>query len=162
MTDLHDKARALLALRDKADEAPWIANGIAIEGAMEVPEFELPTFNKYENTKFAAAAHDMADTIAELLTENERLAAALSVAKEIILKLDADRADLYARAEAAEARLRELASAEPVACVCTYEGSDGIPFSVFVDPSTARRSPPDIGEPVPLIPRPSMEGKANG
>lgn len=72
MSELHDKARALLALRDGVDEAPWFANGIAIDGAMEIPEFELPTFSRYENVKFAAAAHDMADMIAALLAENER------------------------------------------------------------------------------------------
>lgn len=65
-------------------------------------------------------------------------------------------AELLAENERLTARLRELANEEPVACVCTYEGSDGIPFSVFIDPDTARRSPPDVGEPVPLILRPAM------
>ena len=125
MTDLHDKARALLEWHKRAAN-----NGVSTE-----PEDNL------------------ADTIAELLAENERLAAALSVAKEIILKLDADRADLYARAEAAEARYKALC--EGIDIHERYAGLNGdrdwCAQGVWLRPGEAVAVVKES-----LIPRPSM------
>lgn len=128
-----DRARALLALREKATPVDGAVFREYDHGGgrlfVEAPQRRLILDVYHEGDRdFFFSAHKMADTIAELLAEVERLTS----------------------------RLRELASAEPVAYVCTYEGADGIPFSVFIDPDTARRSPPDIGEPVPLIRRPEM------
>lgn len=154
MSELHDRARALIpSLIGTSYGLPADARGWT----------DRPGEGSVPNN----VCTDAADTIAELLAENERLERAVfhetcevvRAEKRGIERIEEWQAKCLvatARAEAAEARMRELASAEPVACVCAYEGSDGIPFSVFLDPDTARRSPPDIGEPVPLIRRPEM------
>ena len=131
MTDLHDKATA--AGRNwyyegahRAEEAEDVANRLALVAQRDA-----------------------------LLAENERLAAALSAAKEIILKLDADRADVYARAEAAEARLKALC--DGIDIHERYAGLNGdrdwCAQGVWLRPGEAVAVVKES-----LIPRPSMEG----
>jgi len=89
MSELHDKARVLLALRKNTTPAPWYAVGRMIECGDGVPDpgccmpeyygqGHLRSSDKREvaNAAFMGAAHDMADMIAALLAENERLQAA--------------------------------------------------------------------------------------
>lgn len=133
MTDLHDKARALLALRKK-----WPVS------------FEDEHLNN----------HEVADIIAELLAENERLTeevrqceAYMPLLTERMMDAEAALAnervhviELTDRAESAEARFQALCEAEPVAVVDTH-GIGRILWLALV---------PDG---VRLIPRPSMEVK---
>ena len=135
MTDLHDKARALLEWHKRAAN-----NGVSTE-----PEDNL------------------ADTIAELLAENERLTAerqhvyASGVSdgrngtpcEAIRMQQEID--ELRARAEAAESRLRELASAEPVAWM-----DPNMPITMHHRNKALGVGPSCT---IPLIRRPSMEGK---
>ncbi len=150
MTALHDKARTLLALRDKATPGPWHANGIAIEGAMDISEWETPTFSRYENTEFASAAHDMADLIrdqdakiAALLAENERLT-------EESAWLARGNESLRNRVGDAESRYAALCEAEPVALLCV----DGDHRCLMCDDDSALNALPHGTS---LIPLPSME-----
>jgi len=149
MTDLHDKARALLALREKATPGPWstylnsvksMTVRLMFPDGQEACEIALcrHTTDAIQNAQFIAAAHDMADTIRDLLAENERLKATPPDYVKVVTRLT------Y-RAEAAEARLRALCEAEPVAWLdpVTYQGSK-------------RRTNWCT---LALIPRPSMEGK---
>jgi len=121
MTDLHDKARNLLALREKATPGPWLmrwkSNSLHKAPPPNTPytygDFVITVGSddhdgeKTEDVDFIAAAHDMADIIAALLAENERLTLALDGSRHAVSYWTEQHA-------AAEARLRELASAEAV------------------------------------------------
>ena len=122
MTELHDKARALLALRDKA------------------PISFADNCERCDN---------MADTIAALLAENERLRGDCEAAINTQYAQRKERDAAIARAEAAEAKLRGLCEMEPVASIVSRLDADE--SFVWGDHPFG----------IPLIPRPSME-KKNG
>lgn len=158
--ELLQRARELLALRDKATP---------IEGAV---------FNRYEHgggrlynengkrtliadcfnesdREFFFAAHDMADTIRDLLAAFENVRSA-----------NVDCMEWYraaiARAEAAEARLRELASAEPLFLLHTGKiHSDGEQDDWDSEAASGKRVDAFCqlhpGQTVPLIRRPEMQ-----
>lgn len=181
--ELMNRAREFLALRDEATPGPWRrASGTAnyrIYGSMrlvaEVNQVEhitrsgqvLADSDGHANANFIAAAHDMADTIADLLAEVERLTIRESALSDAHVEIHGHR---FACSQAvanyvqqindqrvtAESRLRELASAEPVAMLCEYEAPNGELYIAAVHPDVARKVPPDRGEPIPLIRRPEM------
>ena len=166
MTDLHDKARNLLALREKATPGPWLmrwkSNSLHKAPPPNTPytygDFVITVGSddhdgeKTEDVDFIAAAHDMADIIAALLAENERLTAALKSANTQAERFEREwylRGDAL---EAAEARLRALCEQEPVAWLYQHpvlgdnvQMEDQKPYGIWSQKA--------------LIPRPSMEGK---
>jgi len=87
MSELHDNARALLALRDDATPGPWLYRGKSNSLHRPPPAGTPYTYGdfvvtigsddnpneRWQDLDFLAAAHEMADTIAGLLAENERL-----------------------------------------------------------------------------------------
>lgn len=156
--ELMNRARELLALRDKATPGPWVF--VPHPTARDSGPWLVRPRVCYEiesigDARLITAAHDMADTIRDLLAEVERLRRlagatyqALAAANGPVVMLDnlsaatagkelphdanaglpwdagrdldhavANWTNESARAEVAEARLRELASAEPVAWV---------------------------------------------
>lgn len=161
MTDLHDKARALLALREKATQGPWrddadtygdpddvsVYAGEDFIANMGIPGGSVAFDVQPNNGRFIAAAHDMADTIRDLLAENERL-------KNALAERQAHWRDAVSRAEAAEARYKALCEAEPVACISPAELAHlKRARSAIVIPADAA-----VADDLILIPRPSMEG----
>lgn len=126
--ELIQKARALLALREKATPGPWVLDWnvsrldvLSSCSAHLVATLRRSAFSPTvddaakSNAHMIAAAHDMADTIAELLDKFEMLQWRCdNLMKGINV--------LGERADAAEARLRELASAEPVAVIAEEYG----------------------------------------
>lgn len=77
MSELHDKARVLLALREKASPGPWSVYGDACRVAARGDYMTESLTNRdgdffrADDARFVAAAHGMADTIRDLLVENE-------------------------------------------------------------------------------------------
>lgn len=178
MTDLHDKARALLALRDKATPGPWIyvrrdewGHSVATQHG-EIPDgspnyWTVASINKNRepeheaNARLIASAHDMADLIrdqdakiAALLAENERLTHALAAQVAATNGASAYAVEQANRAEAAEARLKALCEAEPVVWMQTDRMD-----TEFSKLQLARADKVAGWSEIPLIPRPSMEGK---
>ena len=119
MSELHDKARAMVALRDKAPAAPWRCFGTDHElrvlgGRNGYTLFRIDSGGR-DAMEFAAAAHRMADLIAaqdakiaELEAENEGLSMTNALANSTLLAIES-------RAETAEAAYRNVCEAEPVA-----------------------------------------------
>ncbi len=132
MTDLHDKARAVVAKVMSAREATnhWLAGGA-------------------EDCDLDDAVLDLIAATADLLAENERLTHALAAQVAATNGASAYAVEQTHRAEAAEARLRQLASAEPVAWAYKMEGD--LQWQYTPNQQIA------IGLVVPLIRRPSME-----
>lgn len=86
------------------------------------------------------SAGELADMLGEMVVAHERMAKIVETANSTI-------ANFALIAEAAEARLRQLASAEPVRCpLCQYQNGHRIGCD---------NNPVDIA--LRLIPRPSME-----
>lgn len=177
MTDLHDKVRALLALRDKATPGPWFSG---IHGVNTGPSWLIRPSVAYEiesenNAAFIAAAHDMADTVADLLAENERLTHALAAQVAATNGASAYAVEQAHRAEAAEAACENLGvtpqqAAEGLArfkardariaeleaqyrALCEAE-----PVAWYSERTRMSNYREIFGYNVPLIPRPSMEG----
>lgn len=168
--ELKARAERLLALRDKATPGKWDAwttggrNGgsgrmqqvpdLKIRAKRDVPannpfatdtaEVCAMTAHSYlfqsADAEFICSAHDMADLIRDLLAEVERLTAAFQRAHDQAFENGT-------RAHAAEARLRELASAEPVAWLTDREAT-------YFDREDARRDSDGFIE--ALIRRPEM------
>lgn len=152
MSELHDKARALLGLKSMAPRGPWMCFGkdhdiSVIGGDGSFSLFRIDCGGRAA-MEFAAAAHEMADTIAELLAKNKHLAASAQIWENQAAKQRTNWDVIRIRAEAAEERLRELCEVEPAG----YQWLDTAHFRRRI-PNTAAP-----GEFTPLIPRPSMPG----
>lgn len=158
--ELMNRARGLLALRDKATPGPWEADldsryvwTAGMAKCVNASGYDGETLTAAD-AQFIRAAHDMADTIADLLAEVERLTIRESALSDAHVEIHGHR---FACSQAvanyvqqindqrvtAESRLRELASAEPVG-YCT-EGMGIISRKAFGDFM------------IPLIRRPEMK-----
>lgn len=175
--ELMKRARELLALRDKATPGPWEWPGRFADNPSDSSSvystsgrlcWPLGDSAQAENdAAFIASAHDMADTIRDLLAEVERVQYTAYHRLEMFNQREALLRDVQgaaqkaeARAEAAEARLRELASASPVAILHTgsmFGGEqDEWEFEVDRQADLATFCASNPGQKIPLIRRPEM------
>lgn len=147
-----DRARALLALREKATSVDGAVLREYDHGGgrlfVEAPQRRLILDVYHEGDRdFFFSAHKMADTIAELLDKFERLQ---WLCDNLMTSINV----LVARADAAEARLRELANAEPVAWMTDHKFVCG--NGITKSPGTASDWKLEGWRVIELIRRPEM------
>lgn len=154
--ELMNRARELLALRDKATQIDGaVFNRYAHGGGRLYNEIagkrKLIVDCFYESDReFFFAAHKMADTISDLMARVERL-------EGLAKRIDAERSYAVNRAKAAESQLRELCEQEPVAWIVESQSHFGTKREATLHGNDAEYSA-TCGDAVSaLIPRPSME-----